>query len=88
MNKDVMKHDYLRCVECSRSNAVAVIDLHIFNQKIAFRRFNSSHEHVWMQDDDDEWHCPKHAHLATNMTRGEFERYRDNSIASKMEDDE
>jgi len=87
MSKDKMRHDYLTCSECSRSNAVTVIDIDVYNQKIAFRRFNSSHEHVWMCEGEDEWYCPKHAHLATRMTRKEFEHYRDNDIASRIEED-
>jgi hypothetical protein len=33
-----------------------------------------------MCDDDGDWCCPKHAHLATNMDRDEFEKYRDEGV--------
>jgi hypothetical protein len=68
--------DYLRCSECSASNTVVVYE--ILGQEMAFRRYNASPEHVWFSDDDENWFCPSHAHIPTDMDRDEFEQYRDN----------
>lgn len=74
-DNELQNNDYLKCSECTRSDSVTVFDC--FGTPIAFRRFNSSHEDVWMCDDDGDWYCPKHAYIATNMDRDGFEKYRD-----------
>lgn len=71
---DELRHDYAQCTECTRSNAITVVQL--FGQEIAFRRFNGSHTDMWARDGDS-WYCPKHAHIAMDMDRAAFEDHRD-----------
>lgn len=75
-----LQHDYLTCTECNHSNAVTVYDM--FRTPIAYTTFNTSHEDVWMCNDDEDWYCPKHAHITTNMDRDEFEMYRDQGVVN------
>jgi hypothetical protein len=69
------EHDYAHCTECSASNAITVMGL--FGQEIAFRRFGGDYTDMWAKNDDEEWYCPNHAHIAMEMERDEFEQLRD-----------